>query len=72
MCVGFVDDVLRVRVRGCQCDLERTGSRQVSDNFCEKGNNGKLYIHPGRGFNTIRCICLCVCCVYIIIGCGLR
>lgn len=44
-CVECVDDVLRVRVRGCQCDLERTGSRQVSDNFCEQGNNRKLHIY---------------------------
>jgi len=63
-----VDDVLCVRVRGCQCDFERTGSRQVSDNFCEHGNNRKLYIHPGRGLNAV-CVCVCVC---VIIGYSLR
>lgn len=40
--IGCVDGVLCIRVRGYQCDLERTVIRQVSDNFYEQGNNRKL------------------------------
>jgi len=52
VCAGCEDDVKRVRE--CQCDLERTRSQQVSDNFCEQGNNRKLYKYaPDEGLLVI-------------------